>query len=71
MNDGVKDALRQIEGVRYIVDTGSYKRIVLDHRAPFEVVDEVREVLPVGITPERWGGTQEHLCAIELDVDEE
>lgn len=66
--DAVREALRAIDGVDYLsVDPPGANdlRIVLEHRAPFEVVDEIRDTLPWGLLPVEWGATQEHRCSAE------
>lgn len=65
------DALQAIGGVRYVVEISEKRvRIVLNHNAPFETVDEIRDVKPVGLELRSWGATQEHFPAIECRMRE-
>jgi len=67
------NALEGIDGVRYVAERrgGDRVRIVLEHGAPFEVVDEIRDVAPAMLEIEEWGATQEHFCAIDCRWVEE
>lgn len=69
MNDSVKAAIEDIDGIKYVTtDICEDYQVVLDRAAPFEVVDELREVLPVGMNPVDFGATQEHTVAIGIRV---